>query len=183
MDRRSLLIAAAVSGTALTLTGRASAQSSAGDAAAVRALLDAYAASWAAGDAKAMFDLAVADVHWVNIVGMHWQGKAQAELAHKVYLETMFRGVPLTLEAVESITAVGPDVLVVVARWNVGAFVPPSGGKVPAAKDRMSLILRRTPEGLRIAHGANVQIDPVAARFDPANGPPDRTSPADQSRP
>lgn len=88
MDRRSLLSLAAVSSAALLLTGRVSAKSSGSDAAAVRALLDAYAASWAVGDAKAMFDLATPDVHWVNIVGMHWQGRAQAQLAHKAYLET-----------------------------------------------------------------------------------------------
>lgn len=135
-------------------------------------LLTEYEAAWNAGDAARMFRLATEDVHWVNIVGMHWKGRSEAELAHKVYLETMFRNVPLELEEVESITPVSADVLVVVARWSIGAFTPPDGAPVPASKDRMTLILVRTPEGLRIAHGANVQINPIAQQFDPAKGAP-----------
>ena len=47
------------------------------------------------------------------------------------------------------------------------AFTTPGGDALPASEDRMTLVLVRTPDGLRIAQGANVQIDPFAARFDP----------------
>ncbi|WP_372706816.1 SgcJ/EcaC family oxidoreductase [Brevundimonas sp.] len=148
------------------------------DAAAVRALLDQHAAGWAVGDVDAMFAMATDDVHWINIVGMHWQGKAEVIQAYRFFLATMLKGVPLTLEAVESVTPVGDDVLVVVSRWLVGAFSPPDGSRIPAASDRLTMVLRRTPEGLKLAHGANVQIDAAAAPFDPVRNPPPGSSPA-----
>lgn len=93
-------------------------------------------------------------------------------LADDSYLEMMFKDVSLTLEEVESVVPVGADALAVVARWNMGAFTTPDGNPVPPSKDRMSLVLQRTANGLRIAHGANVQIDQVAQQFDPVRGPP-----------
>ncbi|TFW15105.1 hypothetical protein EGY25_00470 [Brevundimonas intermedia] len=84
----------------------------------------------------------------------------------------MFRGVPLTLEEVESIVPLGDDALIVAARCNMGAFTPPDEQPVPPSKDRMSLVLHRTSAGLRIAHGANVQINPAVQQFDPAKGKP-----------
>jgi uncharacterized protein (TIGR02246 family) len=169
MDRRSFV---AIASMGALISSSVSAATSTDDARAVSDLLAEYQASWNAGDAARMFRLATDDIHWVNIVGMHWQGKAQAELAHRIYLETMFRGVPLTLEEVESIVPLGADALIVVARWNMGAFTPPDGQPVPPSKDRMSLVLQRTSAGLRIAHGANVQINPAVQQFDPAKGQP-----------
>lgn len=169
MDRRSFV---AIASMGALISSSALAATSTDDARAVSDLLTGYQASWNAGDAARMFRLATDDIHWVNIVGMHWQGKAQAELAHRVYLETMFRGVPLTLEEIESIVPLGADALMVVARWNMGAFTPPDGQPVPPSKDRMSLVLQRTSAGLRIAHGANVQINQAVQQFDPAKGKP-----------
>jgi len=169
MDRRSFVVVATL-GSLVGSTVEAAA--STGDAQAVASLLAEYQAAWNAGDAARMFRLATNDIHWVNIVGMHWQGRAQVELAHQVYLEVMFKGVPLMLEEVESVVPVGTGALSVVARWDMGAFTTPDGKAVPSSKDRMSLLLLRTSDGLKIAHGANVQIDPVAQQFDPVKGPP-----------
>lgn len=169
MDRRRF-VALATLGSLVASTSEVTASPS--DAQAVADLLAEYQAAWNAGDAARMFRLATDDIHWVNIVGMHWRGKAQAELAHKVYLAVMFKGVPLALEEVESVVPVGTDALAVVARWRMGAFTTPDGNAVPPSTDRMSLVLRRTADGLRIAHGANVQIDPVAQQFDPVKRSP-----------
>ena len=34
-----------------------------------------------------MWQLATDDVHWVNVVGMHWRGKAEVQKAHQVYFD------------------------------------------------------------------------------------------------
>ena len=164
MDRRRFVAVASAAGL---IHSPAFAATSIDDLQAVRELLAEYQAAWNAGDAARMFRLATDDIHWVNIVGMHWQGRAQAELAHRIYLETMFRGVALALEEVESVVPVGTGALAVVARWNMGGFTPPDGQTVPPSKDRMSLVLQRTSDGLRIAHGANVQINQAVQQFDP----------------
>lgn len=169
MDRRSFVTLATLGSLAASASEVAA---SPGDTQAVTDLLAEYQAAWNAGDAARMFRLATDDIHWVNIVGMHWQGKAQAELAHRIYLDVMFKGVRLALEGIESVVPVGTGALAVVARWSMGAFTTPDGKAMPPSKDRMSLVLLRTKEGLRIAHGANVQIDPIAQQFDPVKRPP-----------
>jgi uncharacterized protein (TIGR02246 family) len=133
----------------------------------VRRLAEFYAAAWNASDMDAMAKLYASDVHWVNIVGMHWQGKAQVDQAHRAYFDIMFKGVPLTLEAIESVVALPGGALVAVIRWAVGAFKTPFGQQVPPSRDRMSLVLVPKDDRLVIAHGSNVQIDEMAQRSDP----------------
>ncbi len=166
MNRRNVMTA--ISGAPLVSVLAAPASTlSDDDVAAVRAVLQEYQAAWAASDADRMYLLFTEDTEWVNIVGMFWKGRAEGLAAHRAYLGTMFRGVPLTLQEVQSVRSLGKDVIVAVVRWSVGAFTTPGGDALPASEDRMTLVLVRTPDGLRIAQGANVQIDPFAARFDP----------------
>lgn len=176
MNRRTAMtiLAGATLMTAAPALGQpqSAAPVSAEDQAAVRAWLDNCAEAWAAGDAVRMFDSASDDVEWVNIVGMHWRGKTQVLAVHDLYLTTMFRGVPLTLRRIESLRPAGPDVVIAVVRWSVGQFSPPDGSVVPASDDRMTLVFHRTASGLQLIHGANVQINAIAERFDPTKGPP-----------
>jgi hypothetical protein len=39
----------------------------------VQALVGGWEAAWNAADMNAMWQLATEDVHWVNVVGMHWR--------------------------------------------------------------------------------------------------------------
>ncbi|RYF06109.1 MAG: SgcJ/EcaC family oxidoreductase [Oxalobacteraceae bacterium] len=138
----------------------------------VQRLTDRYAAAWNASDMDAMAKLYADDVHWVNIVGMHWQGKVQVDQAHRAYFDLMFKGVPLTLEAVESVVALPGGAVVAVIRWAVGAFKTPLGEQMPPSRDRMSLVLTPRANELVIAHGSNVQINEQAQRFDPISQKP-----------
>jgi uncharacterized protein (TIGR02246 family) len=47
----------------------------------VKVVLDGWEAAWNASDMTAMWRLATDDVHWVNVVGMHWRGKAEVQKA------------------------------------------------------------------------------------------------------
>lgn len=171
MNRRSVMTI--LSGASLMSAVPALGQTppSTDDRAAVLAWLDNCQAAWAASDAERMFATATDDLEWINIVGMHFRGRAEVTGVYRLHLTTMLRGVPLTLRGIESLRTIGPDVVVAVVRWSVGQFSPPDGSVIPAADDRMTLVFRRTPEGLRLAHGANIRIDPVAANFDPSSGP------------
>ncbi|MEG8041851.1 SgcJ/EcaC family oxidoreductase [Sphingomonas faeni] len=133
----------------------------------VRRLAERYADAWNASDMDAMAKLYADDVHWVNIVGMHWQGKAQVDQAHRVYFGIMFKGVPLMLEAVESAVALPGGAVVTVLRWTIGAFKTPFGEQMPPSRDRMSLVLIPQADELVIAHGSNVQINEQAQKSDP----------------
>lgn len=130
-------------------------------------LLQRLQDSWNASDLDAMFALATADVHWVNVVGMHWQGLADVRQAHAVFFDMMFRGVPLALQAVEHVKSLPGGVQVIVVRWLLGAYRTPPGEARPPSLNRMSIVAVPGPAGLLISHVANIEVDPRAAPHDP----------------
>ena len=134
----------------------------------VQDVLDRWVAAWNAADTAAMSALFREDAHWINVVGMHWQGRAEIEHAHRINFDLMFKGVPQSLEAVESITPIAGGAVSVVVRWSMGAFTTPDGHRNPPSRDRMSLALAPGGDGFVIVHGANVTILEAAQRFDPA---------------
>lgn len=133
----------------------------------VTALLKVMEDSWNAADMDAMFAIATPDIHWVNVVGMHWQGLVAVKTAHAIFFNIMFRGVPLRLEAIESLKTLESGVLIIVVRWLLGAYVTPGGERRPASGNRMSIIVVPSPEGLRISHVANIEIVEQAQAHNP----------------
>lgn len=134
---------------------------------AVAALLKAMEDTWNASDMDAMFAVATPDIHWVNVVGMHWQGLADVKKAHVVFFDIMFRGVPLKLEAVEHVKALPGGARLLVVRWLLGAYKTPSGEARPPSHNRMSILAVPGPNGLLISHVANIEVNPHAARHNP----------------
>ena len=126
-----------------------------------------YESAWNSSDMAAMAELYAPDVHWVNIVGMHWKGREEVDYAHRALFDQSFRGVTTTLEEVESITPVPGGGAIAVVRWAVGPYRTPSGQVSPASRTRMSLTLVPQGDRLLIAHGANIQIVEGAQRSDP----------------
>ena len=133
----------------------------------VRALIDQWQAAWNASDMTAMWGLATEDVHWVNVVGMHWRGKAEVQTAHQAYFDAIFKDRTCKLEEIESITALPGEALIAVVRWWFAGFRQPDGVMREASADRMTLILVPRGDSLAIAHGANVHVDAQAAAHDP----------------
>ena len=58
---------------------------------AIRTVLIEYQHAWNNHDMTALEELFTDDAHWVNIVGMHWQGKAAIIKAHSVFHRTIFQ--------------------------------------------------------------------------------------------
>ena len=133
----------------------------------VGAVVNGWEAAWNAADMNAMWGLATDNVHWVNVVGMHWRGKAEVQQAHQVYFDMMFKNWSAKLDEIESVEALPGGAVAAVVRWSLGGFRQPDGVMRPPGKDRMSLVMVPRGDGLAIAHGANVHIDEVAAKFDP----------------
>jgi len=131
------------------------------------AWLETHRRAWNEDDVPGMFCAAADDLHWVNVVGMHWQGRDASLAAHVAFFRQMFAGVPLTLASIESVTPVGESVRVVVVRWLVGDYVVPTGHVIAGEENRMSLVFSGSDETLRLRHVANVRIDPIAAAHDP----------------
>lgn len=170
MNRREMTMAMALG--ALGAAETASADDMAALQAQVSHVLSIYERAWNAADIDAMFSLATPDIHWVNIVGMHWRGLAEVKRAHQVYADLMFRDVPIQLQEIESLRPLSGGGAIVVARWAVGAFTAPSGEQRPPSRDRMTLVMIPQGGGLAIAHAANIEIVEAAAAFDPISGSP-----------
>lgn len=133
----------------------------------VAQLLKTMQDAWNAADMAAMFEATAEDLHWVNVVGMHWQGREAVRHAHAVFFEQMFRGVPLQLEAVEHTAVLPGGVRLIVARWALGAYRTPAGEPRPASQNRMTLVAVPGAGGLALRHVANIEVDPRAAPHDP----------------
>lgn len=133
-------------------------------------IVNAWRDAWNASDMDALMALFADDSHWVNVVGMHWQGKPAVEHAHRAYFDLMFRGVEQRLEAVESVVTLPGGVLVVVARWWMASFREPDGATKPEHRNRMTIVIAPVGAEARdlIVHGMNVTIDEYAQQFDPA---------------
>ncbi len=130
--------------------------------------LNAWVDAWNSENLDAMFALFTPEAHWVNIVGMHWQGRDAVEKAHRAYFEIMFRGVKQRLLATESLTPLPGGGAVVVARLAVDSFRQPNGVVKPPSEDRLTLVMVPRGEDMAIVHGANVAIVAEAQQHDPA---------------
>lgn len=133
----------------------------------VETVLKRWEAAWNASDMAAMWQLATDDIHWVNVVGMHWRGKAEVQKAHQIQFDRMFKDRSCKLDEIESIEPLPGGAFVAVVRWSMGGYRRMNGMMRSPCRDRMSLVLIPRGEGLAIAHGANVSIDEDAAAFDP----------------
>jgi len=133
----------------------------------VRAVLHRWEAAWNASDMTAMWQLATDDIHWVNVVGMHWRGKAEVQKAHQAFFDQLFKNRTCKLEDIESIEPLPGGAFVVVVRWMMGGYRRPNGIMRPPGRDRMSLVLVPRGDDLAIAHGANVPIDEDAEAHNP----------------
>jgi uncharacterized protein (TIGR02246 family) len=160
------LISLPVAGAAMT----ALAQPATTDHADIQTWLDQHAAAWNANDVPGMYTRAAPDLHWVNVVGMHWRGLPAVIHAHEVFFSIMFHDVSNTLLGVDSIVEIAPDVRICVARWVLGDYTTPSGDRIVAETNRMTLVFTGRDDGLLLRHVANLRIDADAARHDPAPG-------------
>ena len=120
-------------------------------------------------DMKMYADLFADDADWINVVGMHWRGKAAVVKAHEVYLKTIFRDGGMSTRDM-TIRAVTPVVAIaVVTQDDKGGGILPDGSKAPPGSGRLTYVLVKRGGKWKITHGHNTIIDPNAQPFDPIN--------------
>jgi uncharacterized protein (TIGR02246 family) len=168
MQRRQVVLGmTSMMPAAALAAGSATARPTDSLAARVKQVVDLYEAAWNSSDMTAMAALYAPDVHWVNIVGMHWKGREEVDYAHRAMFDQSFRGVTSTFEEIESVVPFPGGGATAVVRWSVASYRAPSGQISPANRTRMSLVLVPDGDRLLIAHGANIQIVEGAQRSDP----------------
>ena len=138
-----------------------------GAVAKVKAVLERWEAAWNASDMNAMWQLATDDIHWVNVVGMHWRGKTEVQKAHQAFFDLMFKNRSCKLEEIESVKALPARLSLRLSAGRDGRLSAAQCRNEAPGKDRMSLVLVARGDGLAIAHGANVPIDEAAEAHNP----------------
>lgn len=139
------------------------------DEMAIRTIVMAVPEALNQKDMKMYADLFADDADWINVVGMHWRGKAAVVKAHEVYLKTIFRDGGMSTRDM-TIRAVTSDVAIaVVTQDDKGGGILPDGTKAPPGSGRLTYVLVKRGGKWKITHGHNTVIDPNAQPFDPIN--------------
>lgn len=142
------------------------------DAAAIRAVIDRQTDAWNRHDMDAFVADTTADVDWVNVVGMHWEGRETVRRAHATLHKGLFARSRMLPPDTLELREIAPNVVVAVLQNHIeGAGPRPSGEPYPSGGNILTLVLVKTDAGWRIAHAHNTTINRDAAAHDPARTP------------
>jgi uncharacterized protein (TIGR02246 family) len=143
----------------------------AADAAAIRAVVDRQTDAWNHHDIDAFVADTTPDVDWINIVGMHWEGRDTVRRAHTVLHKGLFAHSSRHTDALD-LRQIAPNVVVAVLQDHIeGAGLTTAGAPYPIGGNILTLVFVKTDAGWRIAHAHNTTIDRQAAQHDPARAP------------
>jgi len=142
------------------------------DAEAIQGVLDRQIEAWNRHDMDAFVAETTPDIEWVNVVGMHWQGRDAVRKAHIAFHKGMFADSRLLPPEKSDMREIAPGVVAVVTKGKIeGVGLTPAGTPYPSDGSAMTLVLVKTPEGWRIAHVHNTTINAMAVAHDPAKKP------------
>lgn len=144
----------------------------AADDAAIRQVFARQTDAWNHHDMDAFVAETTPDVDWVNVVGMHWQGRDSVRRAHVAFHKGMFSQSRLLPPETLTVRALAPGVALAVYESRIeGVGLTPGGTPYPADGAIMTMVLVKTPTGWRIAHAHNTNINAMAVAHDPARAP------------
>jgi len=136
------------------------------DATAVRGMVNDFADAWNRHDMKAMHDLDVDDVEWVNVVGQHWRGKDTVRRGHTAIHKGMEAKTSMSVEST-SLHPIAPNVAVVVATLHfLRTPADPLYTGTGDTKTRGSFTMVKRDGVWKIAQFQNTVVDPKAEHDD-----------------
>ena len=133
---------------------------------AVEKTLAGFTAVWNGHDMDAMAELVTEDCDWVNVVGMHWKGKAAVLKAHKAFHAGIFRDVSLH-EIDRQITEIAPGVALAITTSRLDDYTTPDGRRIVDPRGRTTWVLVKQQDRWLVRSAHNTNIDPEAAKHDP----------------
>jgi uncharacterized protein (TIGR02246 family) len=123
---------------------RAAAAQSPADEAAVRALQQQQASAWNAHDIDAYAGLFAEDAHVINVLGWHWQSRAELKAKLGQAFASVFARSRLTIGQVD-VAFLAPDIAVAHVRWSMTGALSPTGAEsdTPEAGIQTVVVTRR----------------------------------------
>lgn len=124
------------------------------------AVARAFEAAWNRHDARAIAALFSERADFVNVIGLHWRGRAEIERAHAEIHATRMKDSRLTVDAAVA-RALRPDVALVHATWTLAGDTGLTGEPMPPRHGVLSFVLVRE-RGRWVAESAqNTDVVPV----------------------
>jgi uncharacterized protein (TIGR02246 family) len=148
---------------------RAQSGLSAEDKQAIGATMDAVGDDLFKLDFAGFGALLTDDCDWINIVGMHWAGKAQVVKGHTGIFSTRYKGMMMQ-QMERSISELAPGTALVINKQSIGPDKTADGKPIDNVSIMTVVMVKRGGKWL-IRAGENVTIDSKAALHDPVKMP------------
>jgi uncharacterized protein (TIGR02246 family) len=128
----------------------------------VKAVVSSLAESWNRHDMASFAAAFSENADFVNVIGMHWQGRQEIEAKHAVTHRTIFRN--STLQIVEqSVCLLSPDIALAHVRTQVKGAESFREGNIPETRSAiLTCVLIRGADRWFIRAAHNTEIVPVA---------------------
>jgi uncharacterized protein (TIGR02246 family) len=132
----------------------------------IQKTLDSFGSTLTKMDFDSFGKLFTEDADFVNIVGMHWHGKAQIVKAHRVVFTTRYKGVPQHIVE-SSYGSLAPGLVLVTSTIKMDDYTAQDGQRMTDNLFRMTWVMEKQGSGWLIRSAANVPINIEAAAHDP----------------
>lgn len=140
------------------------------DDAAIRKVLADYDKAWNTHNMTSLDQVFHEDAEFINVVGMHWRGRADIISAHTAFHATIFKDVGMKTDSI-TLRPLNADTVIAVVVQTQDTFTTPSGEVVKKHQNKLSYVFTKSGGDWRIAHGQNVRIDAEATKHDPVASP------------
>jgi uncharacterized protein (TIGR02246 family) len=132
----------------------------AAEVAAVQAIAAALVDDWNRHDMKSFGGLFAEDAQFVNVIGLWWHSRAEIQKEHEALHATRMRMSHLV--ATERVVhLLGPDVAVLLQRWQLTGDTGIDGATLPMRQGVMSLVIVKQSGHWQIASAQNTDIVPL----------------------
>ena len=125
-----------------------------------QAVARAFAEAWNRHDMEAFAALFSARADFVNVIGLHWSGRAEIKRAHEALHATRMKRSRLTIQATSS-RWLRPEVALVHATWELVGDTGLGTTPQPARHGVLSLVLVRDSGRWLIEAAQNTDIVPL----------------------
>ena len=136
------------------------------DAAAIRQTVRLWERAWNAGDMAAAASLFCDDADFVNVLGSHWQGRAQIETEHASRHRLQLKDSVFTPSHVQ-VRLLRADVALAHVGWSIHGDRDLDGEPRPPRQGLFTWVMLKSPGGrwqVRAAHNVHTAPHPVALR-------------------
>jgi uncharacterized protein (TIGR02246 family) len=163
---RILVSSVLIAGITLSLPAQLPSTLSAADQGGIDATLSAFGESLTAKDFARFGSLFTDDCDFVNIVGMHWSGRAQVVKAHSIVFTQRYNGIQQhILDKSEAVLA--PGIVLINSTIKMDDYTAQDGKQMKDNLFRMTWVMEKQNGKWLIRSAHNTVIDIEAGKHDP----------------